>query len=159
MLAGHGAGLEQALVGLLQELRLAGAKNPGIPPLGVVRQRKAPIKLAQNLRLRRIHVRDRHVLDVAAVDVNRAPIGETGNDQASQARERRSVIERRGQKLAGFGKKRKLCLLRIDLLVAIRGVRGRSFRNANVQALRENVELVDVDPSAGLLRGPQDAMP
>ena len=90
-------------VGELHQVRLAGADHLGDRRVGIGAHRKALAHLGGALTEHRVAVRDRDPLDQAAAgrDLDRAPVGELRDQQLRDPLERRVVVGRVRDQLAG----------------------------------------------------------
>ena len=124
------------------ELRFARSNDGGISVRRVCGKRIATIKLARELRFRGIDVCDRHRIDVDAFEMNHAAVSEPRNEKRGQLAERRAVVERRRQDLTGLREKFQISFLFGELGVAFARVLRCSFGDADIETLREHVEVV-----------------
>ncbi len=103
-------------------------------------------------------MRDRHLLDRDALDVDGAPVREAGDDEPRQAAEGEAIVERRGQELPRLGEKRLLLFLDARVSLVVLHVLRDRLRDADAKAAREDVELVHRQKQPAPLRQSEDAV-
>jgi hypothetical protein len=150
-------GAHEEIVGdPLDELRLTRSQERRVAERRAVGRRKALQDLTKDRDLLGIDVRDRHGVGPDAFEMDHAPIGELRNDESRESRERRAVIERRRQELSGLEKELEVGLLMLDSLVVVTHELRGCLGDADVETLRDQVELFDRDRGPHHPRGLED---
>lgn len=88
-----GVRLEPPLRDFRHEHRVARSDHFGKGVRGIPWDGKPLVNLADDLHVRRLHVRDRLRFDRRTFEVHRAPIGKARNHEAEEARDRRTGIQ------------------------------------------------------------------